>query len=176
MEPVTIIEVLRRRMVLIIAICVVTTIAGYAFSFLLPTKYSAVAVLLVRPQQPIKAGTEKENKEFLNFPIGGAAAVETASKTYIELIKSPALIGGMVKQLKLDQEKDKEGSKLDVLLPAGIKSADLKKFIQDMLSVFKYGSVIDEEPFAKTIKNVSSELTSEAILDTYTFQIKFTNK
>ena len=75
MEPVTLLDVLRRRMVLIIAICLVTTVAGYAFSFLLPTKYSAVTVLLVRPQQPIKAGTEKESKEFLNFPIGGASAV-----------------------------------------------------------------------------------------------------
>jgi len=176
MEPVTIIEVLRRRIVLIIAVCLVTTVAGYALSFLLPTKYSAVAVLLVRPQQPIKAGTEKENKEFLNFPIGGAAAVETASKTYIELIKSPALIGEVVQQLKLDQAIDKESSKLDALLPAGIKAADLKKLIQDLLSVFKYGSVIDEDPLTKTIKSVSSDLTLEAVLDTYTFQIKFTNK
>src|SRR3954467_13644718 len=176
MEPVTIIEVLRRRIVLIIAVCLVTTVAGYTLSFLLPTKYSAVAVLLVRPQQPIKSGTEKENKEFLNFPIGGAAAVETASKTYIELIKSPALIGEVVRELKLDQAKDEEHSKLDTLLPAGIKSADLKSFIQDLLSVVKYGSVINEEPLAKTIKTVSNDLTLEAILDTYTFQIKYTNK
>src|SRR3954454_6003841 len=137
MEPITILNVLRRRMVLIIAISLVTTFAGYAISFLLPTKYSADSVLLVRPQQPIKAGTEKEYKEFLNFPIGGASAVETASKTYIELIKSPALIGEVVQQLQLDQANDGESSKLDALLPARIKSADLKKFIQDLLSVFK---------------------------------------
>ena len=92
-------------------------------------------MLLVRPQQPIKAGTEKEYKEFLNFPIGGASAVETASKTYIELIKSPALIGEVVHRLKLDQEKDDtESGILDSLLPAGIKLADLKRTAQDLLS------------------------------------------
>src|SRR3954471_22027678 len=145
MEPVTIIEVLRRRMVLIIAICVVTTVAGYALSFLLPTKYSAVAVLLVRPQQPIKAGTEKENKEFLNFPIGGAAAVETASKTYIELIKSPALIGEVVQQLKLDQKKDHdENTLLNGLLPSWLNPTDLKRSVQDLISFVKYGSVIED--------------------------------
>jgi uncharacterized protein involved in exopolysaccharide biosynthesis len=177
MEPVTLLDVLRRRMILIIAICLVTTVAGYAFSFLLPTKYSAVTVLLVRPQQPIKTGTEKESKEFLNFPIGGAAAVETASKTYIELIKSPALIGEVVRQLKLDQEKgDEESDTLSRFLPAGLKPADLKKSMQDLMSIFRYGSVIEDEPFTKTIKNVSSDLTFEAVLDTYIFQVKYTNK
>ena len=112
MEPVTILAVLRRRIVLIFAVCLVTTISGYAFSFLLPMKYSAVAVLLVRPQQPIKSGTEKENKEFLNFPIGGAAAVETASKTYIELIKSPALIGEVVRELKARPSKRRRAQQI----------------------------------------------------------------
>jgi uncharacterized protein involved in exopolysaccharide biosynthesis len=177
MEPITLLDVLRRRLVLIIAVCLVTTVAGYAFSFLLPTEYSAMTVLLVRPQQPIKTGTEKENKEFLNFPIGGASAVETASKTYIELIKSPALVGEVVQQLKLDQEKDDdESGTLSRLLPAGIKPTDLKKSMQDLMSVFKYGSVIEDDPVTKAIKSVSGDLTLEAILDTYTFQIKYTNK
>jgi uncharacterized protein involved in exopolysaccharide biosynthesis len=177
MEPITLLDVLQRRLVLIIAVCLVTTVAGYALSFLLPTKYSAVTVLLVRPQQPIKAGTEKENKEFLSFPIGGASAVETASKTYIELIKSPALIGEVVQQLNLDREKDdKESGILDELLPARIRPADLKQSMQNLMSIFRYGKVIEDEPFTKAIKNVSGDLALEAILDTYTFQIKFTNK
>ena len=36
--------------------------------------------------------------------------------------------------------------------------------------------MINEEPLTKTIKTVSNDLTLEAILDTYTFQIKYTNK
>jgi uncharacterized protein involved in exopolysaccharide biosynthesis len=179
MEPVTILDVLRRRMVLIIAVCLITAIAGYAFSFLLPTKYSATTVLLVRPQQPIKTGAEKENREFLNFPIGGASAVETASRTYIELIKSPTLIGEVVQQLKLDQEKDDDetgGGLLSRLLPAGIEPAALKRSLQELMSIIKYGSVIDDDPFTKAIKTISGGLTLEAVLDTYTFQIKYTSK
>jgi uncharacterized protein involved in exopolysaccharide biosynthesis len=179
MEPVTILDVLRRRLFLVIAICLVTTVAGYVFTFFLPTRYSGMAVLLVRPQQPIKTGAEKENKEFLNFPIGGASAVETASKTYIELIKSPALIGEVVRQLKLDQEEDdKEDERgfLSRMLPAGLKPADIKEYTQDLMSLFKYGRVIEDDPFTKAVKQVSDDLALEAILDTYTFQIKYTNK
>jgi uncharacterized protein involved in exopolysaccharide biosynthesis len=178
MEPLTILDVLRRRMFLVIAVCLVTTVAGYAISFLLPTRYSAMAVLLVRPQQPIKTGAEKENKEFLNFPIGGASSVETASKTYIELIKSPGLIGEVVQQLKLDQEDEDTATGSDLLsrlLPTGLKPADLKKSMQDLMSVLRYGSVIEDDPVTKAIKQVSNDLTFEAVLDTYTFQIKYTN-
>ena len=36
--------------------------------------------------------------------------------------------------------------------------------------------MIEDDPITKAIKNVSSDLSLEAILDTYTFQIKYTSK
>jgi capsular polysaccharide biosynthesis protein len=39
----------------------------------------------------------------LSFPTGGSAAVETASKTYIEMIKSQALVSEVVRELRLDR-------------------------------------------------------------------------
>src|SRR5262245_43728318 len=109
MEHIDLLDVLRRHAWMIIAVCVVAGVSGYAFSWFLTERYAASALVLVRPQQPIKlGGAEKDNKEFLNFPMGGASAVETASKTYIEIVKSPAVIGEIVRELNLDKEKVKE--------------------------------------------------------------------
>src|SRR5438067_5080982 len=120
MEQIAILEVVRRHLVMIVALCVIATVAGGAFSLIIPNRYTALAYVLVRPQQPIKLGTGKDtNKEFLDFPMGSASSVETASKTYIEIIKSPALIGEVVRELGLDKERDEaQGGKLRQVLPA----------------------------------------------------------
>ena len=177
MEQIPLFDVLRRHASMIIALCVVAAVAGYGFSLLLPARYSASALVLVRPQQPIKLGAEKDNKEFLNFPMGGASAVETASKTYIEIVKSPAVVGEIVSKLGLDKEKaqEKERSKLAKLLPVYLTSFTdtCKEWLTNLIAVFKYGRVIEDEPFLKTVKDVSSNLTLETNLDTYTFDIKY---
>src|SRR5438128_2238714 len=99
MEQIPILDVLRRRLWMIIAVCMVAMVAGYAFSFLIPERYTASALVLVRPQQPIKITTDKVGKEILDFPTGSSNSVETPSKTYIELIKSTELIGKVVHNL-----------------------------------------------------------------------------
>src|SRR5262249_41897645 len=122
--------------------------------------------------QPFKMGGEKDNKEFLDFPIGGASAVETASKTYIQIIKSPAIIGEVVHELGLDTEKEQKKSTLPDFLKSSFQT--IKTWFSGMIAVLKYGRVIEDDSFAKAIKNVSSNLTMEAKLDTYTFEIKYT--
>src|SRR5438876_11069788 len=93
---------------MIAAMVLVSTLVGYGVSFSLPEKYTATALLLVRPQQAIKLDTKTTNREFLDFPIG-TAAIETPSKTYIEIIKSADFVGQLVRTLKLDEEESKPG-------------------------------------------------------------------
>ena len=55
MEVIDIFGVLRRRVYLILALTIVTTIAGYGISFvsaLIPEKYDASAIVMVRPNDP----------------------------------------------------------------------------------------------------------------------------
>src|SRR5437667_10975277 len=108
MEEVAIFDVLRRHASMIIALCIVATVAGYAFSFLISERYTASALVLVRPQQPIKIDTNKGSKELLDFPVNQSAPVDTPSKTYIEIIKSAALVGKVVHKLDLDKVKEAE--------------------------------------------------------------------
>src|SRR5580704_5717658 len=107
MEVIAIFDVLRRHVYLIVSLCIVTTIVGYGLSFVsyvIPEKYDAAAFVLVRPHDPIKIESNNSNKEFLDFPVGQTPVVEAASKTYIQIIQSPALIGDVVRELGLDHK------------------------------------------------------------------------
>src|SRR5437762_11589465 len=120
MEEIALFDVLRRRVWTIVAVAIIATVAGYALCLLLPNRYTASTLVLVRPQQPINLGTTKESKEFLDFPMGSASVIESASKTYIQIIKSPALLGEVVRQLDLDKEKA-EGGRLSRIIHALLK-------------------------------------------------------
>jgi uncharacterized protein involved in exopolysaccharide biosynthesis len=177
MEPVAIFDILRRRALMVILLSVVATMAGYAFSFLMSDRYEVSALVLVRPQQPIKVGSGTSGKEFMDFSMGSASTVETASKTYIELIKSPSFIGEVVRELGLDKEKKKEvaGGKLIRFLPDVLKpgAQELREFVLHLGSFLKYGRAIEEDPYAKAIKNVSDSLSLKSTADTYFFELKY---
>jgi uncharacterized protein involved in exopolysaccharide biosynthesis len=174
MEQIAMFDVLRRRTSLIIALTMAAAVAGYAFSFLIPDRYTASALVLVRPLQPIKMGTGKDTKEFLDFPVGNASAVETASKTYIQIIKSPALIGEVVRALGLDKEKAQEQAESGEL--AGLLLAGLKQSLTGLIAVLKYGRLIEDDPFTATVKEITDNLKLEAYLDTYIFDIRYSAK
>src|SRR5438034_8481788 len=134
MEQIAILDVLRRHVWMIVALCVVATAAGYGGSFLLPEKYAASALVLVRPQQVIKIDTKSADKEFLDFPMSQSSSVETPSKTYIEIIKSETLIGNVVRNLGLDKLKEPEAGTLSKLVPAFLKPAidSVKQSLKDV--------------------------------------------
>jgi uncharacterized protein involved in exopolysaccharide biosynthesis len=165
-EPVAILDVLRRHVIMIIAVCLVAAVAGYAFSFLLPEQYSASALVLVRPQQPLKMGTSKGGKEFLDFPMGESSVVETPGKTYIEIIKSPELIGKIVRKLGLDKVKEVPSDSVGI-----VKS--VKDLLKTVPTFLKYGRLIEEDPFARAIKGVGDSLSLKSIAETYVFEIKY---
>jgi len=170
MEQIAMFDVLRRRTSLIIALTMAAAVAGYAFSFLIPDRYTASALVLVRPLQPIKMGTGKDTKEFLDFPVGNSSAVETASKTYIQILKSPALIGEVVRALGLDKEKAQEQAGNDEsawVLPPSFKS---------LMAVVKYGRLIEDDPFTAAVKEITDNLKLEAYLDTYIFDVRYSAK
>jgi uncharacterized protein involved in exopolysaccharide biosynthesis len=173
-EQIAIFDVLRRHLAMIIAVPLIAALAGYASTFLMTDQYKGTAVVLVRPQQQIKMGTGKETREFLDFAMGNAA-VETASKTYIEIIKSSALLGEVVRELGLDNAKDDEGDKSRVL-PAFLRPSEYGLSLKRLILLLKYGKLIEDDPFTKAVKEVSGGLKAEAQLDTYIFEITYAGK
>jgi uncharacterized protein involved in exopolysaccharide biosynthesis len=184
MEVIAIVEVLRRHARLIILLCVMTTFAGYAISFfspLIPEKYDASVIVLVRPHHPIQIEPNSSGREFLDFPVAQTPVVETASKTYIQMIQSPALIGEVVRELKLDEKPSKrepEGATMLDRLSGSVKAFydEIDPYFKDAVAIIKYGRVLRDDPFEKTVKAVIAGLTLKSYEDTYAFEVKFSSE
>jgi uncharacterized protein involved in exopolysaccharide biosynthesis len=176
MEVIDIFGVLRRRVYLILALTIVTTIAAYGMSFinaLIPEKYDASAIVMVRPHDPIRIDSQIPNKEFMGFPVAQTPVVEAASKTYIQIIQSPALVSEVVRELKLDQKAKSEND--GTLL--GRASASIKviydEYVANWISFFRYGRVVARDPFTKAVEDVTKNLVLKSYEDTYIFEIKY---
>jgi uncharacterized protein involved in exopolysaccharide biosynthesis len=181
MEVIAILDVLRRHVILIVALCIVTTLAGYGISFLqplIPEKYEVSAIVLVRPNEPIKITAGSTGKEYLDFPVGGTPVVESASKTYIRIIESPALISQVVRQLGLDKPRPKKacaGDTMFGLIAACLKALydEVEPYIKDSVALVKYGRVLRDDPFTKAVKDVTSNLLLKSYEDTYIVEIQY---
>src|SRR5258707_167449 len=82
MEVIAILDILRRHVILIVALFIVTALAGYGISFLhplIPERYEVSAIVLVRPNEPIKIAASNSGKEYLDFPVGQTPVVESAT-------------------------------------------------------------------------------------------------
>jgi uncharacterized protein involved in exopolysaccharide biosynthesis len=182
MEQLAIFEVLRRRAWMIVALCLVAALAGYACSFLMTERYTASAVVLVRPQQPIQMDGRNLDKNLYDFPVTASMPVETPSKTYIEIIKSEALIGKVVASLDLKGKTERSGGFLSRFIPASLKDEfdqlgeDLQQDLKDVTEILKYGRLIEDDPFAKAVGEVRDNLTLDSIEDTYVFKINYAGR
>jgi len=180
MEVIALFDDLRRHVYLIVALCIVTTLAGYGISFIssvIPQKYDAAATVLVRPHNPIKIEQNNSGKEVIGFPVAQTPVVESASKTYIQIIQSPALIAEVVRKLKLDEKTKKEPPEDTIFaqLYDYLKTLanDLMEEAKDAWAIFKYGKLLKDDPFTKAVKDVGKGLTLKSYEDTYVFEIKF---
>ena len=182
MEVLAIFGLLRRHLLLILTLCIVTMLAGYGISFfspLIPEKYDASATVLVRPHDQIRIEPNSSSKEFMDFPVGQTPVVESASKTYIQIIQSPALIAEIVRELGLDHRPTKVATPTNIFarIAASMKALydDAAPYLKDAWSLLKYGRVVKEDPFAKAVEALGKSLMLKAYEDTYVFEIKSTD-
>jgi uncharacterized protein involved in exopolysaccharide biosynthesis len=181
MEVIAIFDVLRRHVYLIVALTIVTGLAGYAISFftpLIPEKFESTATVLVRPHDQIKIEQNNSGKEYLDFPVGQTPVVESASKTYIQIIQSPALISDIVRQLGLDHRPKKKiepGGNILLQIEASLKAFwdEVEPYFKDAIAFIRYGRVIEDDPFTKAVKDVGKGLELKSYEDTYVFEIKY---
>jgi uncharacterized protein involved in exopolysaccharide biosynthesis len=181
MEVIAIFDVLRRHVTLIVALLFVTMLAGWGISFvqpLIPEKYEVSAIVLVRPNEPVKITPANAGKEYLDFPVGQTPVVESASKTYIRILESPALIGQVVQALGLDKPRPKKqctGDDLFDLIANCLKAAyqDVGPYIGDAIAFVRYGRVLRDDLFDKAVKDVTRNLTLKSYEDTYVVEIQY---
>ena len=179
MEEIAVFEVLRRHILLIVALGVVTALAGYGVTYvpaIIPEKFETSALVLVRPHEPLKIEGRTADKEFLGFPVGQMAAVETSSKTFIQIIKSPALIEQIVRELHMDASVEMPISNTFWGQISGVLRPFFKalgEYANDAISLIKYGKILKDDPFAKAAKHVDKGLQLKSFEDTYVFEIDY---
>jgi uncharacterized protein involved in exopolysaccharide biosynthesis len=158
---------------LLVWLPLVATLAGLGFTYVLPEQYESTALVLVQPVKDIKFNTGGgERNEILDFPVSLSAPIDAPSKTYIEVIKSPAVAVSIVSALRLDVEKPKHlDGWLDVIKDK-VKTW-VKQTSRTVMNYFKYGRDIPATPFDLAVEDVEKKLVVTPRKDTYAFDITY---
>jgi uncharacterized protein involved in exopolysaccharide biosynthesis len=147
---------------------------GLGLTYVLPELYEATALVLVRPFEDIKFNSSGggEKKEMLDFPVNLSAPIDAPSKTYMEVIKSPAVATKIVEALQLDVEQPKQYGSAFEATKDKFKSW-IKNTIRTVRNYSKYGRDIPASRFDMALEGVQSSLVVAARKDTYAFDITF---
>ncbi|MGH6841033.1 MAG: Wzz/FepE/Etk N-terminal domain-containing protein, partial [Methylocella sp.] len=71
---------------------IIATVAALGVTYVLPEQYESTALVLVRPFEDIKFSSGGgDKKEIPDFPVNLSAPIDALSKTYKEVINSPAV-------------------------------------------------------------------------------------
>jgi uncharacterized protein involved in exopolysaccharide biosynthesis len=166
-------RILVARKWLLIWLPIVATCSGLGLTYVLPEQYESSALVLVRPFQDIKfdlSGGDK--KEFPDFPVNLSAPIDAPSKTYIEVIKSPAVAMEIVSALQLHVKKPKKFDNLFETLKDEVKTW-VKETTRSAVNYAKYGRDISASPFDLAVEAVEKNLVVSATKDTYAFAITY---
>jgi uncharacterized protein involved in exopolysaccharide biosynthesis len=155
---------------LILGLCVVSMATGVGISYAIPEKYSATALVLVRPQETLELSSGgSTDREVLNLPASGSTLqVETPSKTYIEVIRSRAVAERIVRSLGLDR------------LPAppvsgfvGILKDRVRRAVDVARDLAMYGRIVEINPFERAVAELIANISLASVRDTFVFDITY---
>jgi len=168
------ITLLKRHGLLIMFICTSATLSTALITNLLPEKYEARALVLVRPDLNITLSPSSQSKELLSFPVGGVISkVEIPSNTYIQMIKSYAMAEKIVSRLHLDVVREAPAATGYQRFKGSLK----KKLLEIHLvtkQILLHGRILGPEPpFERAIWQFQENITLTAIKDAYQFEIKY---
>jgi len=157
---------------LVIGLPVSATIFGLGLAYLLPEQYESTALILARPFEDIKFEPRRgEYKEIRDYPVTLSAPIDAPSKTYMEVIKSPAVAIKIVEALKLYIKKPKENQSIFDIIKDSLK-AWMKSTLRTLKNYAKYGRDIPATPFELAVEDMDN-LTVSARKDTYAFDISY---
>jgi uncharacterized protein involved in exopolysaccharide biosynthesis len=152
---------------------IIATCAGLGVTYVLPEQYESVALVLARPFEDIKFNSGGgDKKEIRGFPVNLSAPIDGPSKTYMEVIKSPAVAVKIVDALQLHIKKPKEYESLFETIEDKVKTW-VKSTIRTVRNYAKYGRDIPATPFELAVEDIENCLVGSARKDTYAFDITY---
>lgn len=148
--------------------CLSAVVTAVALTYVVPEKYISSTTVLIRPQKSLDIVPKRE--EILNFPISYFTPVETASKTYTEIIKSRNIAERIVRQIDLGKSGEEEGSGLLYLWKR--TKNKVKQLIFKSWTFLKYGRILDGDALSDAITSVQQGLSVKPTKETYLFEIE----
>lgn len=157
----------------VIGLPLIAAFVGLGVTYVLPEQYESVALVLARPFEDIKINSGGgDRKEVRDFPVSLSAPIDAPSKTYMEVIKSPAVAVKIVEALGLDVKKPRTDAGFFESIKDEVKEW-VKSTLRTLRNYFKYGRDIPASPFELAVEGVESNLLVSARKDTYAFDITF---
>ena len=153
---------------MIILMCLSAIITATGLTYVISEIYRSSTKVLIRPQKLIDFVPKRE--EILNFPVSYFMPIETASKTYTEIIKSRMIAERVVTLLHLDRIKEEEGSGWRYFLKKAMREA--KDFVQKVWDLLRYGYIKEEDPFNNAVTKVQGGLFVKPTKETYLFELQ----
>ncbi len=138
-----------------------------------PNSTKSTALVLVRPAEEIKFDQNaSDRKEDMGFPVGQAAPIDAPSKTYMEVIKSPAVAVKIVEALKLYIKEPKPDQSAFEAFRDAVKEW-VSNTTRTVRNYIKYGRDIPATPFDRAVEDVQDRLEVSVRKDTYAFDISY---
>jgi len=152
---------------------IIATCVGLGLTYVLPQEYESTALVLVRPDEALKFNSNGgDKKEILDFPLSQSAPIDAPSKTYMEVIKSPAVAVKIVDVLQLYIKKPKTyESSLEYI--ADQVKIWVNSTLRTVRNYAKYGRDIPASPRDLAIEAVEEKLLASVRKDTYAFDITY---
>lgn len=165
-------RIIRAYKVMIVLLSFSALATSTALTYVLPERYQASSIVLVRPHEKLKFAQNMAGKEILDFPVSQLAPIDAPSKTYIEVIKSRAVVEKIVRTLGLDTKKRVPSDNYYRELWYRVKEV-LLDYLERTEHLVKYGRMIEQDPFTRAVDKATRNLSLKAKKDTYVFEITF---
>ena len=152
---------------------IIATCVGLGLTYVLPQQYESTALVLVRPEEALKFNANGgDKKEILDFPLSQSAPIDAPSKTYMEVIKSPAVAVKIVDALQLYVKKTKQYDSPFEQLVDEVKTW-ASSTLRTARNYAKYGRDIPASPRDLAIEDIEEKLIATVRKDTYAFDITY---
>jgi uncharacterized protein involved in exopolysaccharide biosynthesis len=152
---------------------IIATCISLGVTYVLPEQYESTALVLAQQFKDIKFNLSgAERNEYLDFPVNLSAPIDAPSKTYIEVIKSPAVAVRIVNVLHLDVKEPKKYESLFDEIKDKVKTW-VKDTSRTAVNYLKYGRDIPASPFDLAVEDIEKRLVVSPRKDTYAFDITY---
>jgi capsular exopolysaccharide synthesis family protein len=148
--------------------CISAVITATLLTYVLSEKYKSATIVLIRPRETIDLVPKR--KEILDFPLSYHSPVETASKTYTEILKSRVVAERVIQLLGLGAMKEDKGTGWRYywrIIKSGIKGFILKTW-----TLLKYGRIEESDLFNQAVSEIQGGLSVKPTKETYLFEIE----